>query len=130
MCAQLILFFTDVAAMAANYKEEDPHPPKMVEKYGAPGKTDADGFDPYTDTVGPGIYGGIVKRDRTGKIVIGRQYQNHNPQPGPVYAGGGYAKSIEALKSPDGLFAIISLSSSLFFSRSFKCQVDTHSKMD
>ena len=75
----------------------------MIEKYGAPGKTDNEGFDPYADAVGPGIYGGIVKRDETGKIVIGRQYQNHNPHPGPVYAGGGYTKSTQALKSPEGL---------------------------
>jgi len=81
----------------------DPFAPEMLEKYGAPGKTDSEGFDPYADTVGPGIYGGIVKRDATGKIVIGRQYQNHNPRPGPIYAGGGYTKSAEALKSPEGL---------------------------
>lgn len=75
----------------------------MVEKYGAPGKTDSEGFDPYADTVGAGIYGGIVQRDKAGKIVIGRQYQNHNPRPGPVYAGGGYTKSTQALKSPERL---------------------------
>ena len=80
----------------------DPFAPGMIEKYGAPGKTDNEGFDPYADAVGPGIYGGIVKRDETGKIVIGRQYQNHNPHPGPVYAGGGYTKSTQALKSPEG----------------------------
>ena len=58
--------------------------PGMVEKYGRPGATDNEGFDPYRDSVGPGIYGGIVKRDEDGEIVIGRQYQNHNPRPGPV----------------------------------------------
>lgn len=57
-----------------------------------------EGFDPYRDTVGPGIYGGVVKRDDAGKIVIGDQYQNHNPYPGPVYAGGGYAPSSLALQ--------------------------------
>merc|ERR1712109_290040 len=41
----------------------DPYAPGMAEKYGMPGKTDQEGFDPYRDTVGPGIYGGIVKRD-------------------------------------------------------------------
>jgi hypothetical protein len=71
----------------------------MVEKYGRPGKTDNEGFDPYADTVGPGIYGGIVKRDPdTGEIVIGRQYQNHNKRPGPVYAGGGYTPMSNALR--------------------------------
>lgn len=71
----------------------------MVEKYGRPGQTDNEGFDPYADTVGPGIYGGIVKRDpSTGDVVIGRQYQNHNPRPGPVYAGGGYTPVSNALR--------------------------------
>ena len=48
---------------------------QMVEKYGAPGNTDSEGFDPYSDSVGPGIYGGRVKRDQHGEIVIGKQYQ-------------------------------------------------------
>ncbi|KAL3803476.1 hypothetical protein HJC23_014024 [Cyclotella cryptica] len=72
----------------------DPYAPGMAEKYGTPGNTDSEGFDPYKDSVGPGIYGGIVqRRHESGEIVIGRQYQNHNPRPGPVYAGGGYAPS-------------------------------------
>jgi len=29
-------------------------------------------------------------RDKAGQVVVGKQYQNHNPTPGPVYAGGGY----------------------------------------
>lgn len=80
----------------------DPYDPAMVEKYGAPGVTDGEGFDPYRDTVGPGIYGGIVKRDVRGEVVVGRQYQNHNPRPGPVYAGGGYAPSAAALDDVEG----------------------------
>lgn len=83
----------------------DPYAPGMVEKYGSPGATDKEGFDPYADTVGAGIYGGVVKRDEEGNVLIGRQYQNHNPTPGPIYAGGGYtpmssavsANNIEAL---------------------------------
>lgn len=75
----------------------DPYAPDMVAKYGRPGQTDSEGFDPYADTVGPGIYGGIVQRDAEGKIVIGRQYQNHNPRPGPVYAGGGYTPMSNAI---------------------------------
>lgn len=71
----------------------DPYAPGMAEKYGTPGHTDNEGFDPYGDSVGPGIYGGIVTRDDDGNVVIGRQYQNHNPRPGPVYAGGGYSPS-------------------------------------
>ena len=53
----------------------DPFAPEMVAKYGAPGQTDDEGFNPYADTVGPGIYGGRVKRDDNGEIVIGKQYQ-------------------------------------------------------
>lgn len=78
----------------------DPFSPGMMEKYGKPGHTDNEGFDPYADTVGPGIYGGLVKRSpETGKIIIGKQYQNHNPRPGPVYAGGGYTNMCRALQS-------------------------------
>jgi len=70
----------------------DPYAPGMAEKYGLPGRTDPEGFDPYADTVGPGIYGGSVKRDKTtGEIVIGQQYQNHNHRPGPVYDETGYS---------------------------------------
>ena len=43
--------------------QHDPYAPGMMEQYGMPGATDCEGFDPYKDTVGPGIYGGIVKRD-------------------------------------------------------------------
>ena len=49
-----------------------------------------EGFDPYADTVGAGIYGGVVKRDAEGGVVKGAQFQGHNSRPGPVYAGGGY----------------------------------------
>ena len=27
------------------------------------------GFDPYADSVGPGIYGGVVRRDAAGEVV-------------------------------------------------------------
>jgi len=70
----------------------DPYHPDIADKYGLPGETDNEGFDPYADTVGPGIYGGIVKRDEAGQILVGDQYQGHNPRPGPVYAGGGYTR--------------------------------------
>jgi hypothetical protein len=76
----------------------DPHAPGMAEKYGMPGKTDNEGFDPYADSVGPGIYGGIAQRDSNGEVVIGKQYQNHNTRPGPVYAGGGYTPMSNALR--------------------------------
>ena len=83
----------------------DPYARGMAEKYGAPGKTDADGFDPYADSVGPGIYGGTVKRDDMGQVVIGRQYQNHNPRPGPVYSGGGYTPTSKRLSDAAALEA-------------------------
>ena len=76
----------------------DPYAPGMADKYGAPGQTDAEGFDPYADTVGAGIYGGWVKRDSAGEVVVGTQYQSHNPRPGPVYAGGGYTAMSQALR--------------------------------
>jgi len=69
----------------------------MAEKYGLPGNTDPEGFDPYADTVGPGIYGGTVRRDEQGEAVIGQQYQNHNHRPGPVYDGTGYSLMSKAI---------------------------------
>ncbi|KAL7527810.1 hypothetical protein ACHAXR_002144 [Thalassiosira sp. AJA248-18] len=81
----------------------DPYAHGMAEKYGTPGNTDHQGFDPYADSVGAGIYGGIVKRHlESGEIVIGQQYQNHNPRPGPVYAGGGYTPSTQMLDDVEG----------------------------
>jgi hypothetical protein len=79
--------------------QHDPFSPELAAKYGMPGETDDEGFNQYADTVGPGIYGGIVKRDEEGRVVIGKQYQNHNSRPGPVYAGGGYTPTIKLLHS-------------------------------
>lgn len=71
---------------------------RMSEKYGAPGKTDSEGFDPYADTVGAGIYSGTVKRrEEDGSVIIGKQYQNHNPKPGPIYSNGGYTPVAKAI---------------------------------
>jgi hypothetical protein len=95
------------AAGAAYYRADgvrithDPYAAGMAEKYGVPGATDSEGFDPYGDTVGPGIYGGIVQRDGAGAVVIGAQYQGHNPRPGPVYAGGGYTPTSRLLSAGD-----------------------------
>jgi hypothetical protein len=76
----------------------NPYAPGMLEKYGLPGNTDPEGFDPYADTVGPGIYGGSVKRNPdTGDVIIGEQYQNHNPTQGPVYDGKGYSLMSRAI---------------------------------
>jgi len=78
--------------------QHDPYAPGLAEKYGLPGQTDPEGFDPYADTVGPGIYGGNVKRDSHGNIVIGQQYQNHNHRSGPVYDGTGYSLMSRAIQ--------------------------------
>jgi len=75
----------------------DPYAPGIAENYGLPGSTDPDGFDPYADTVGPGIYGGSVQRDENGNVIIGEQYQNHNHRPGPVYDGRGYSLMSRAI---------------------------------
>jgi hypothetical protein len=99
--------FSSTLIMSANAKEyyrkdgvkitHDPYRPGMADHYGLPGNTDPEGFDPYGDTVGAGIYGGSVKRDEQGNVVIGEQYQNHNRRPGPVYDGKGYSLMSRAI---------------------------------
>jgi ankyrin repeat protein len=51
--------------------------------------------------VGPGIFGGRVERHANGSVVIGRQYDDYNPLPGPVYAGGGYTELNAAIRAAD-----------------------------
>mmetsp|Transcript_13781 Transcript_13781/g.38069 ORF Transcript_13781/g.38069 Transcript_13781/m.38069 type:complete len:272 (+) Transcript_13781:88-903(+) len=86
----------------------NPYAPGMAEKYGLPGNTDQDGFDPYNDTVGPGIYSGSVKRNDQGEVVMGQQYQNHNHRPGPVYDGNGYSLISKAIQAgPDTVKRIL-----------------------
>ena len=79
--------------------QHDPYAPGVAARYGREGETDPEGFDPYRDSVGPGIYGGRVQRDAAGRVVEGRQYQSHNPRPGPVYAGGGYTPMASAVQA-------------------------------
>lgn len=92
-----------MSSQSDNYRKDgvrithDPYAPGIAEKYGLPGHTDSEGFDPYADTVGAAIYGGSVERDAQGEIVIGEQYQNHNNRPGPVYDGKGYSLMSRAL---------------------------------
>eukprot|EP00486_Rosalina_sp_Unknown_P002719 CAMPEP_0201574634 /NCGR_PEP_ID=MMETSP0190_2-20130828/19252_1 /ASSEMBLY_ACC=CAM_ASM_000263 /TAXON_ID=37353 /ORGANISM="Rosalina sp." /LENGTH=193 /DNA_ID=CAMNT_0048003151 /DNA_START=68 /DNA_END=649 /DNA_ORIENTATION=- len=62
---------------------------------------DPDGFDAYADTVGAGIYSGNVKKDANGNVLWGKQYQNHNPNPGPIYDGTGYTKMAKAIHTGD-----------------------------
>ena len=42
----------------------DPYHPEMIAKYGAPGETDNEGFNPYTDSVGYGTisFSSIINR--------------------------------------------------------------------
>lgn len=70
--------------------------------------SDPDGFDPIADTVGAGIYSGRVQRGADGSVIIGRQYGNHNPVPGPVYSGGGYTDMANAIhRGPDAVQALL-----------------------
>ncbi|KAG5179431.1 hypothetical protein JKP88DRAFT_264288 [Tribonema minus] len=85
-----------------------PPPPRAYERY------DPDGFDPERDTVGAGIYGGNVVRDVEGNIVVGRQYQDHNARPGPVYAGTGYSPMSNAIhRGPDAVKALLATDAAL-----------------
>ena len=73
-------------------------------------KMSLDGLDADSDSVGPGIYGGIVERAAQGEIIIGQQYEQHNSLPGPVYAGGGYTELSEAIRTgPEAVAALLSL---------------------
>ena len=60
MRTALFLRFARMSAVAERFRPDgvkilhDPYAPGMVEKYGRPGETDNEGFDPYADTVGPG----------------------------------------------------------------------------
>lgn len=105
---------TDPTMSADHYRKDgvriahNPYAPGMADKYGLPGQTDPEGFDPYADTVGPGIYGGSVERDSDGEVVIGQQYQNHNSRPGPVYDGKGYSLMSRAIHAgPDKVKEIL-----------------------
>ena len=56
-------------------------------KYGEPGVASEapEGFDARADSVGPGIYGGIVKRDSRGIVQVEAQFGDHNPRPGAAF---------------------------------------------
>ena len=73
------------------------------------------GLDAESDTVGPGIYGGVVVHDSDGNIVIGRQFEEHNASPGPVYAGGGYTEINAAITihGPEAVGALLEASPDL-----------------
>ena len=96
---------------------------ERMDKYGGPGstpfeKTNEENEDENDGPFGPASYGGIVVRDPAGKIKLGKQDKEaKEKRRGPVYAGGGYTKSIKALKSPDSLCAIIYICVSAFLAQ-------------
>ena len=70
------------------------------------------------DTVGAGIYSGNVQHNADGSVLWGRQYQDHNKVPGPVYSGNGYTrmaqaihtgKLIETFPLHDGVITVVGL---------------------
>ena len=75
----------------------DPYAPGVAEKYSLAGSSDTDGFDESADAVGPGIYGGSVRRDADGTALIGAQHENHNHRPGPLYDGNGCSLMARAI---------------------------------
>jgi hypothetical protein len=92
----------------------DPYAVGMAAKYGSPGATDPEGFDPYADAVGAGIYGGNVLYNKDGSVVIGAQYQDHNPRPGPVYARTGYSEMSAAVGAgPEAVASVLARDPSL-----------------
>ena len=64
-----------VAARPEYYRRDgvrithDPYAAGVAAKYGSLGNTDPEGFDPYADAVGPGIYGGTVLHNADGRCV-------------------------------------------------------------
>ena len=48
-----------------------------------------------------------MKRGRDGQLLSGRQYQDHNTRPGPVYAGGGYTPICKALGDDASVCALL-----------------------
>ena len=78
--------------------------PLLLSMYHKPGSTRfavTEGLDAEADAVGPGIYGGRVERDESGAVVIGQQFEEYNPIPGPLYAGGGYTELAQAIREGD-----------------------------
>lgn len=73
----------------------------MYQHRSSPKRAVTEGLDAEADAVGPGIYGGRVERDEAGAVVIGQQYEEYNPIPGPLYAGGGYTELAQAIREGD-----------------------------
>ena len=49
----------------------------------------------------PSVTANRVERDESGAVVIGQQYEEYNPIPGPLYAGGGYTELAQAIREGD-----------------------------
>ena len=78
--------------------------PLLLSMYHKPGSARfavTEGLDAEADAVGPGIYGGRVERDESGAVVIGQQFEEYNPIPGPLYGGGGYTELAQAIREGD-----------------------------
>lgn len=59
-----------------------------------------DDFDLEGDVVGAIIYGGRVKRDANGEVIIGDPNDDYTPyEDGLIYAGGGYTELSEAIQN-------------------------------
>ena len=80
------------ALSARRHRRETQNQPLLRPRPGHTPRAVTDGLDAEADGVGPGIYGGRVDRDDAGEVVIGQQFEEYNPIPGPVYAGGGYTE--------------------------------------
>jgi hypothetical protein len=73
-----------------------------------------EGLDAAADMVGPGIYGGRIERTTDGSVAIGRQFEEHNSLPGPIYAGGGFTEMSVAIHTgPDAVAELLSRDPSL-----------------
>ena len=67
-------------------------------RHAQPRASVSEGLDAESDSVGPGITVAATDRD-DGEVVIGQQFEEHNPLPGPVYAGGGYTALSSAIRT-------------------------------
>jgi len=83
----------------SHHQPNHPHTPQPTISIIAAITSDPDGFNRHNDSVGPGIYGGNVVRNHKGQVEYGQQYENHNPLPGPIYAGTGYTEMTKAIQT-------------------------------
>lgn len=83
-------------------EQEDPNSPEAAARYGLTPSRGADGYDAGSDAVGPGIYGGCVRRDDEGNVLYGDEYGRFDHgRPGPLYDGNGYTLMSRAVMTGD-----------------------------